>query len=104
MKLFIDSGADYSILPLEIAGFLDIKIDKRRKTTFQGAGSNPFTVYPSSINIEHILRQSGFRTISWKTKVYFSELQPGILLGQKGFLEYFRVTLDGKRKELEITK
>ncbi|MEK9132527.1 MAG: hypothetical protein AAB606_02360 [Patescibacteria group bacterium] len=101
-EAIIDSGADFTILPIEIAGMLDIKLDLRTKATFHGAGSNPFTVYPSPLEIEHILRQGGFRPIQWKTKVFFAESQPGILLGQKGFLERFKVTLDGQRKEVEI--
>lgn len=101
-EAIIDSGADFTILPIEIAGILGIKLDLRKKTTFHGAGSNPFSVYPSPVNIEHILRQGGFRPINWKTKVFFAESQPGILLGHKGFLERFKITLDGKRKELEI--
>lgn len=101
-EAIIDSGADFTILPIEIAGILNIKLDGRTKTIFHGAGGNPFPVYLSPINIEHILRQSGFQTINWQTKVFFAESQPAILLGHKGFLEKFRVTLDGKRKEVEI--
>lgn len=101
-EAIIDSGADFTILPIEVAGILDIKLDRHTKATFHGAGGNPFPVYPSPINIEHILRQSGFRTINWQTKVFFAESQPAILLGHKGFLEKFRVTLDGKRREVEI--
>lgn len=98
----IDSGADFTILPIEIAGALDIKLDPKKKTTFYGAGSNPFTVYHSPVSIKHMLRQGGFRTISWKAKVVFAEKQEIILLGQKGFLEKLKITLDGKRKEVEI--
>ncbi len=98
----VDSGADFTILPIEIAGILEIKLDQREKMTFHGAGNNSFTVYPSPVDIEPILRQSGFRTINWQTKIYFAESQPGILLGHGGFLERFKVTLDGKKKELEI--
>jgi len=99
----IDSGADFTVLPIEIAGILGIKLNVHTKKIFHGAGGNPFPVYPSPANIEHILRQSGFRTISWKTKVFFAESQPAILLGHKGFLEKFRITLDGRRKEVEIS-
>ena len=102
VEAIIDSGADCTILPIEIAGALDIKLDGRRKTNFHGAGNNTFPVYPSLVSITHMLRQSGFRTIGWKTKVFFAESQPGILLGHKGFLERFKVTLDGKKKEVQI--
>lgn len=102
-EAIIDSGADFTILPIEIAGILDIKLDGRKKTSFHGAGNNQFTVYPSPESIEHIIRQNSFRPLKWNSKVYFAESQPGILLGHKGFLERFKITLDGKKKELEIS-
>lgn len=34
--------------------------------------------------------------------IVFKCNQPAILLGQKGFLENFRVTLDGKKRETEM--
>lgn len=101
-EAIIDSGADFNILPIEIAGTLGLKLDGRTKTKFHGAGNNSFTVYPSPINLNHIIRQGGFRPITWKAKVLFAESQPGILLGHKSFLEKFKVTLNGKNKELEI--
>lgn len=101
-EAIIDSGADFTILPIEMAGFLGITLNVHKKAVFHGAGGNPFTVYHSPVEIEHILRQAGFRPIRWKTKVFFAELQPGILLGHKGFLERFRVVLDGKRREVEV--
>lgn len=100
----IDSGADYTILPIEYAGELGLKLDVKKKTSFIGAGKNPFTVYPSPKEIQHVIRQNGFRNIEWKSIVYFAEGQPTILLGNKGFLELFKITLDGTKRELEITK
>ena len=102
VEAVIDSGADFTILPIEIAGELGIKLDVKSKVTFYGAGGNPFTVYPSPVQIEHILRQSGFRQIAWKAHLYFAESQPAILLGNHGFLDQFEVRLKGKTKETEI--
>lgn len=98
----LDSGADYNILPIEMAGVLEIKLDPKSKMKFHGAGSNSFNVYPSTVKIEHMLRQGGFRSLNWETKVYFAESQPAILLGHAGFLERFKVILDGMKRELEI--
>lgn len=102
VEAVIDSGADFNILPIEIAGILGIKLDCRAKSEFHGAGSNSFMVYPSQVKIEHVIRQDGFRPLRWESEVYFAESQPAILLGQKGFLENFRVTLDGKKRETEM--
>ncbi|OIO52290.1 hypothetical protein COT40_02180 [Candidatus Peregrinibacteria bacterium CG08_land_8_20_14_0_20_41_10] len=98
----IDSGADFTILPLEIAGVLGIELNPQSKISFYGAGDNSFTVYPSPVKIEHILKQIGFRQIVWKTCVYFAESQSTILLGNHGFLDQFEIRLNGKKKELEI--
>jgi len=104
VEAVIDSGADYTILPIEIAGELGLKLDKRTKSTFFGAGGNPFTVYRSPYKLEHIIRQTGFRSYDWKSFVYFAESQPAILLGHNGFLDQFKVTLNGINKEVEIKK
>lgn len=102
MEALIDSGADFTILPIEIADILNVALDSKSEKTFQGAGGNPFDVYFSSVAVEHILEQTGFRQIKWKTKVFFAKDQPTVLLGQKGFLERFKVTLDGRKKEVEV--
>lgn len=102
VEALIDSGADYTILPIELAGELGLKLKDENKSACHGAGSNSFYIYPSPIKIKHVLRKSGFRPIQWMANVYFAEAQPTILLGNKGFLEHFRVTLNGLLKEVEI--
>lgn len=98
----IDSGADFTILPLEIAEELRVPLNEKTRTEFYGAGGNTFSVCQSAVKIEHILRQAGFRSLKWENKVYFGASQPTILLGQNGFLNQFRVTLDGIKKQTEI--
>lgn len=100
----IDSGADYIILPIETADSLKLKLEKRDKTEFYGAGKNPFTVYKSPKEVEYLIRQNGFRSIKAKTTVYFAESQPVILLGHHGFLQKLKVVLHGPKKEVEITE
>ncbi|OGC81792.1 MAG: hypothetical protein A2V81_01640 [Candidatus Abawacabacteria bacterium RBG_16_42_10] len=104
VEALIDSGADFTVLPIEIAGVLGIKLNIKNKESFQGAGGNPFNVYPSPTKLEHILRQDGFRPINWKANVYFAESQPMILLGNKGFLDQFEIRLRGKQREIEIVR
>lgn len=104
VEAVIDSGADHTILPIELAGELGIKLDEKSKQKFFGAGNNSFHVYPSPRKIEHVLRQNGFRTIRWESKVYFAEAQPSILLGFNGFLDRFKVSLNGPKKEFDITE
>ena len=104
VEAVIDSGADFNIFPIEIAGYLDIKLANRQKMSFQGAGSNPFTVYQSPSKITHMLRQGGFRPIQWDSTVYFAELQLAILLGNIGFLDQLSVTLNGKKGEITVER
>ena len=102
VEALVDSGADQTILPVEIATALNIPLDESSATYFFGAGGNTFEVYRSQFAIQHSLRAAGFQPIQWSTKVYFAQSQPTILLGQDGFLNRFRVTLDGIKKEIEI--
>lgn len=98
----IDSGSDYNILPIEIAGILKLKLSNQFRHSILGAGGNSFSVYKSPIEIEHIIQKRGYRAVKWKSFVYFAESGSTILLGQNGFLKNFKVILNGKNREVEI--
>jgi len=98
----IDSGADYSVLPIEIASIFNLQLSDQPRYNILGAGGNSFQIYKSPIEIEHIIQKIGFRAIQWKSYVYFAESGSTILLGQNGFLNQLKVTLNGKNKEVEI--
>lgn len=98
----IDSGADYSILPIEVAGVFDLKLSDQPRYDILGAGGNRFAVYKSPIEIEQVIQKRGFRDIKWKSFVYFAESGSTILLGQSGFLDQFKVVLNGNSREVEI--
>jgi len=100
----IDSGADITILPIEIAGVLGIELNIKEKIKLHAAGGSTFPVYPSPGKVECIIEQKGFRPIVLKSKVYFAESAPTILLGHHDFLYQLKIILDGPRKEVEITK
>jgi len=100
----IDSGADYSILPIEIAGIFGFKLSDQPNYEILGAGGSTFKIYKSPIEVEQIIKKRGFRDISWKSYVYFAESGSTILLGQNSFLNHFKVILNGKNKEVEIVR
>lgn len=100
----IDSGADYTILPIEIAGRLKLDLGSQLSYSILGAGGNRFTIYKSPIEIEHIIKKKGFREIKWSSTVFFAESGSTIMLGQSGFLNRFKVVLNGKNKEIEIVQ
>jgi len=98
----VDSGSDYTILPIEIASKLNIKLSSKNLYTIEGAGGSTFNIYQSPLEIEHILHQKGFRDIKLSSKIFFAESGSTLLLGQKGFLEKIKTNLKGNQKEIEI--
>lgn len=98
----IDSGADYTVLPIEIAGKFKFKLSDYSNYRILGAGGEIFTIYKSPTEVELSIQKRGFREVKWKSFVYFAESGSTILLGQNGFLNRFKVTLNGKNKEIEI--
>ena len=99
----IDSGADCCIYPKDLADDLGITLDPKNKEEFFGAGGKKFVVFPSPVKIEHLIRKNGFRSIVWQnSKVYFANNHNIALLGMSGFLDKFRVVLNGCDKEFEI--
>ncbi len=99
----IDSGADYTILPIEAAKTLELKLSHEDSYRIQGAGGNDFKVYRSPIEIELRIQKQGFRPLHWKSKVHFSEAGTLTLLGYKGFFEFCDVNLQSSMKELLIS-
>ena len=99
----VDSGADYSILPIEIAGKLNLDIGAQPRPTLLCACGRDFTIYRSPVEIEHIVKKRGFRDIQWKSYVYFAESGNTLLLGQRGFFNHFKVGLDNNGREIELT-
>lgn len=98
----IDSGADYVILPIEVAGKLNLKLDTEAYFRVAGAGGELFRVYKSPVKIEQTIKQRGFRDIKCASYVYFAESGGTFMMGQSGFLSHLKVTLNGKKRELEI--
>lgn len=100
----IDSGSDYNILPIGIAKILGLDLSCESRYNISAAGGRVFTIYKSPIAIGHIIKKRGWKMINWNAFVYFTEVGGDILLGQSGFLNQFKVTLDGKNKEIEIVE
>lgn len=100
----IDSGSDYTVLPIEIAGKLGLELSHYLKYNIEGAGGNSFAIYRSPVEIECLLQQRGSKTIRWLSHVYFAESGTTLLLGQKGFLDQFQVKLNGPKREIQILK
>lgn len=100
----IDSGADYNFLPISIAESLKLDLSCQPSYSISAADGKPFTVHKSPVELDHIIKKAGQKPIKWKSFVYFSDSDGDILLGDSGFLNQFKVTLDGKKREIEISE
>ena len=92
----IDSGADYCIFDLGIAKNLGINFAKKDETAFRGIGKSKG--YFSTIELQ-------IGKNCYPTKVVFANIKDlgHSLLGQKGFFDQFKVSLDYKNQKIEIT-
>ena len=98
----VDSGSDYTILPIEIAGVLKLKLSVDRQFRLQAAGGNIFRIYKSPQKVEQAIEKKGFRPRKFSSYIYFAESGSAILLGQKGFLDQLNVKLKGPEKVFEV--
>lgn len=97
-EALIDSGADFSIFPVEIAKKLEINLKKARKIYFSSATGDLVKGVISKIKLD--LGKGTFGT-----EIVFADLaeQTGIL-GQYGFFDKFIVKFDLGKEEIEIKK
>jgi len=97
INLLADTGADETILPLELAELLSVRLDLDSAYTIFGAGGGEFDVYRSEELLDFCIPpQRGFsRPLKWKAHVSFTKEQPTPLLGHKECLEKFRLNFDG---------
>ena len=95
-EALVDSGADFSIFPLDIAKKININLKNKEKIYFSGIGNIVNEGYIASVDIT--LEDS---TI--KTKVIFSNvLEDSGVLGQSGFFDKFIIKFDLAEKVIEL--
>lgn len=95
-EALIDSGADFSIFPEEIAEKINISPKNKEKIYFSGIGDIVNEGF-----IAQVYLTVGKNTV--KTKVIFSSaLDASGVLGQYGFFDKFLVKFDLTGKEIDI--
>tara|TARA_Y100000310_G_scaffold99766_1_gene97630 strand:+ start:496 stop:900 length:405 start_codon:yes stop_codon:yes gene_type:complete len=100
----IDTGADVTIIPMEVNKLLGLELEKSSTLSFVGAGGDIFRAVPTKKKIEYRIEQAGHRPICWKGTVFFAAGQPTILLGNYQCLDQLKITLDGKNRKLNLVK
>ena len=85
----VDTGADFTILPMEIAHVLEIELDDSKTVMIDSAGGGRFKAMPSRRKIEYAIEHAGYRTIHWRGTAYFAQGEEVFLLGHLDCLEKF---------------
>ena len=98
----VDTGADVTILPMEVNDLLGVELDTDHAIEMFSAGGGRFTAIPSAAKITYSLEHSGFRPINWKGTVFFAPRQPMILLGQFECLSRLSLTLDAPNRKIIV--
>ena len=100
----VDTGADKTVLPLEIAEMLSIPLDLTKGEKTNGAGGGEFMLYESLERVDLCIEPpKGFRPLKWKAFISFAEKESIPLLGHKECLEKFNFEFLGRQRKLMIT-
>lgn len=95
-EALIDSGADFSILPLDLAKVLGIDSENSKEILFTGIDGD--LVRGKIVEVNLIISDFGY-----KTKIVFAEIHgTSGILGQLGFFDKFIVKFDLQKEDLEI--
>jgi predicted aspartyl protease len=100
----VDTGADVTLLPMEMAKHLGVELVSEEGIDVGSAGGGHFTAVPSATAIECSIEGDGFRPLRWKSVVYFAPRQQTVLLGHRGCLEHLDVCFHGPDRSLEVLK
>jgi hypothetical protein len=96
----VDSGAEHSLLSLELIDSLGLPKEGAHAVEVIGVGGDASLGY--LISVEHQLRNH-----RWTAPAIFSDiagLQSPMVLGQAGFFEFFTVTFKRSRSVMDIRR
>lgn len=95
----VDSGSDATLMDVEIAEYLGINLADCPRVKLSGVtGAGDGFVADVEIHIEKIAESIPLQV------VFVKELRTGILLGQKGFFEYFTVTFEKNKNRFGLER
>lgn len=100
----VDTGADMTVLPLDIAHYLEIELDDSRTVRIEGAGGGVFVAMPSSRKIGYAIEQKGHRPVCWQGVAYLAGEQPLALLGHFDCLEKLDLQFFGAQRLLRVLR
>ena len=97
----LDSGADDTVFPDDVAALLGLDLTAAPTGAASGVGMAPFPIRYAEVRVRLTDGQE-FR--EWPARVGFTSapLKRG-LLGFAGFFQFFTATFDGDREQVELT-
>lgn len=96
-EALIDSGADFTILPIGLINVLNIDIKSCKEVNFSGVGGEIISGFITKVTL-------GIGGHNYLINIVFAEISGAIgILGQLGFFDFFKVVFNLKKKEIEIT-
>src|SRR5688500_14896882 len=90
----VDTGADYTLVPVTAAELLGIPLSENRGSEAESFGGHALQTAAGRVVFELPDEQGALK---WEATVLFHESEnETVLLGHVGFLHYFRALFDGK--------
>ncbi len=90
VRPILDSGADFTLLPLSVAIATGVDLEMNRAGTVGGIEGGSLITYPGEVELE---LNDGTQSYRWPTTVRFAAGN-NMLLGHLGCLEFFTATFD----------
>jgi hypothetical protein len=102
----VDSGADYSIFPYDLATrFLRLDLSGSRLWTFEGTTGKPQIAYLVKVELNILNEDATTADFQFSAQVGFCPdfgFGGGVLLGQNGFMSRFKTTFVQPENFFEI--
>jgi hypothetical protein len=103
LDVLVDAGSDDTLFPLSVGRAIGATTFAAQTWTVQGIGGQAVSVVLGEVVLE---LSDGRQTFRWQVRVGFVDIanpQDEVsLVGHAGCLDYFRVTLDGHLRMLEV--
>ncbi len=99
LSALVDTGADETLLPVDLAERLGLELRDEARTVILGIVGNSTPIWYAQVNLE-VLRPGGGPR--WSARVGFY-LGAKPILGHAGFLDHFTAKFNGRAKTLTLT-